>query len=638
MKRITHVKLNNYRAFFGEYDLLDFPNGENVLIYGENGSGKSSIYKALKDFFASSENPGSKFWSNIYARITPNGDADGEVEVTFNDYPVVNIVNAHTYQFTNILPQNNAYTQSFIKKANKAKGFLSYQELVKSYVLPKEESPNPNLYNFIIDNLLSEYNLQGPNVSGVTIQDFWKSLEADLKINSARFKKFRDAKDQLPRLEEDLVNILRPLLIKTNDFLDYFSNSKTKIDLNSLIIKPYKFKDGKGWWFDKVFRLNVLVNNENIVNGYQNHLNEARLSAIASCLYLAAIKLNPQPDEYKILFLDDVFIGLDTSNRLPLLELLKAEFPEHQIFISTYDRFWYETANRWLESNMSEKWKCFEMYVNHREHLPTKSFDKPIITTTSTNWERGIFYLHHETNPDYPSAANAFRKHFEKLLKDYIPDYESRNVSNERIDDYRLSKLSTIATDFFQKVGASDIYLKPLIGSLPTLLHPLSHYEITSPLYKGELLRISDNLKQFEDQLKTLDFKVKYKNALSKGKIVRMTYIIAPNHTSHYYLYLNQNLCKTEIAGTITFVGSNCNYEKCYGINAGAKVSLRSYKKTDIRFRFKTLEEAYVNTHIYLVALPDPGFSTIPLKPDYVDAFEYSNDGTIWQPLRGLLT
>ena len=60
--------------------------GENVLIYGENGSGKSSIYNALKDFFESSDKPALQFWRNSYA----DGTGDGSVEVIFSEFPQTN--------------------------------------------------------------------------------------------------------------------------------------------------------------------------------------------------------------------------------------------------------------------------------------------------------------------------------------------------------------------------------------------------------------------------------------------------------------------------------------------------------------------------------------------------------------------
>jgi hypothetical protein len=61
------------------------------------------------------------------------------------------------------------------------------------------------------------------------------------------------------------------------------------------------------------------------------------LGEAALCVFLAAVKLadadpeNPEP--LRLLVLDDVLIGLDLNNRLPLLQLLRDEFPRHQIIL-----------------------------------------------------------------------------------------------------------------------------------------------------------------------------------------------------------------------------------------------------------------------------------------------------------------
>ncbi|MBW7869201.1 MAG: hypothetical protein H3C31_12865 [Brumimicrobium sp.] len=51
MKWITGITLDNYRAFNGAYAPIAIPAKQHLLIYGENGSGKSSIYKSVKNFF-----------------------------------------------------------------------------------------------------------------------------------------------------------------------------------------------------------------------------------------------------------------------------------------------------------------------------------------------------------------------------------------------------------------------------------------------------------------------------------------------------------------------------------------------------------------------------------------------------------
>ncbi len=84
------------------------------------------------------------------------------------------------------------------------------------------------------------------------------------------------------------------------------------------------------------------------VDKYQDFLNEARLTALALSVFLAAVSLadsNPaDPAPLRLLVLDDVLIGLDLNNRLPLLELLRNEFPQHQILLFTHDLVWFEIA------------------------------------------------------------------------------------------------------------------------------------------------------------------------------------------------------------------------------------------------------------------------------------------------------
>ena len=62
--RITKIEIKNFRAFYGAYQIhvtgqslgSDLHKaGKNLLVYGENGSGKTSLYQALKRFLESSE-------------------------------------------------------------------------------------------------------------------------------------------------------------------------------------------------------------------------------------------------------------------------------------------------------------------------------------------------------------------------------------------------------------------------------------------------------------------------------------------------------------------------------------------------------------------------------------------------------
>jgi energy-coupling factor transporter ATP-binding protein EcfA2 len=639
MRRITHIKFYKYRAFHGEYH-LSFPKGENVLIYGENGSGKSSVYNALKDFFASSENPALPFWRNVYAEVPVNDPFDGTVEVTFHNQPILDTDKGTTYNFSAIPSIRDAQAEIFIKKANKAKAFLSYKELVQSYLVPKDDLQNPDLYELFIEGILGEFVLP----SGITINERWKQIYKDFSIRDGRIKKFKKAVNDIPIFAKEILDILKPILVQLNDFLSNYFNNHIAIDINQFILRTLK-QNNKLWQIDKVFRLESILFNDKINNGYHNHINEARLSAVAICLYLAAIKKSPQPDDYKLIFLDDIFIGLDTSNRLPLLELLKAEFSTHQIFISTYDRFWYETAIRWFKVQMKDQWKCYEIFVHEGEHITGKTFDKPILTEYNSNFAKGQTALKNEVKPDYPCAANNFRKYAEELLtdKNLIPEQENRNqfatdkdYYGELTLAYKLTQIVDNAIRFVRTIHQNDSLLVELKSHLNTLLHPLSHFELASPIYKGELLRIEScliKLGPFLEQIKN-----NYKPVTVPLKKMRLNFTVSPTIIRRYSILTIPQLYIVHNNGNLQF--SDC---ECYTPNVltetigNQSVNHKcDYKQNSTSFKFSSISNAYKTLRD--ADISQPQFSTIAVIPDFLDAFEYSDDGNIWIPLKNLMT
>ena len=104
----------------------------------------------------------------------------------------------------------------------------------------------------------------------------------------------------------------------------------------------------------------------------QLFLNEARLTALALAIYLGAASLvlkSPTAGadgttKVRLLVLDDVLIGLDLSNRLPVLKILNEDFADWQIILMTYDRVWFELAKEFTEH--TDRWTT----LNLRE-MPT---------------------------------------------------------------------------------------------------------------------------------------------------------------------------------------------------------------------------------------------------------------------------
>src|SRR5690606_12035980 len=79
--RIKKLEIKDYKAFYGKNEFN--VEGKNLFIYGENGSGKSSFYYALKDFFQSStETLNYDETENIV--LTKAQKGRGYIKVTFN--------------------------------------------------------------------------------------------------------------------------------------------------------------------------------------------------------------------------------------------------------------------------------------------------------------------------------------------------------------------------------------------------------------------------------------------------------------------------------------------------------------------------------------------------------------------------
>lgn len=113
--KIQNITINKYKAFTKEEEIPI--GGSNVFIYGENGSGKSSFYYALKDFFQSSVEDVQM--ANLRNFNLAGGETDCSIRVEF-DGGIVRTLN-ETTKDTNT-PQ--------ITDANRLKSFLTYKHLL----------------------------------------------------------------------------------------------------------------------------------------------------------------------------------------------------------------------------------------------------------------------------------------------------------------------------------------------------------------------------------------------------------------------------------------------------------------------------------------------------------------------------
>jgi len=628
MKKVTKIEIENYRAFFSS-NAIDLPNGENLLVYGENGSGKSSLFKALNNYLTSSRDPAFPFTKNHYR---PSADA-GEIRMTFmNADPLTHLPIAGTEQQLNFGSAASTHNVNYVMDAELIKGFLDYRSLLDIYY---NNEPRPNLFKLIVLKILgNQYNTARTFRYGTK----WKQLQDDLTTNSytSRDLAHRNAFAELPNYEAELRQTLRNIFRYLNNVLltTYFSelNIQLRFELQPM---TFSYVGAKWQWYTTAdLRLNVIQNGAPVPTDYNDFLNEARLSAFAVCIYLAALKTNPELFDYKILFLDDVFVGLDTSNRFPILNIIKEEFKEHQIFVATYDRHLFELAKRKFEIEIPDKWKTSEFYVDH-DMVGTQPFEKPIIVIGESHYEKAVKFLNDREKPDYPAASNYFRKALEEIIQDYVPKYELTDAENTQIPDHKLNKLVSTTKNFLNKTGNTEVHINAIAGIISALLHPLSHHEIKSPIYKRELQIAQNALPRLKDHLIVIDHNTNYKCMLEFKKHIRLTFSInaGAGHFSYYELTTEENLLKRNNGVALpTISDCKCRTLKCSEVNAGAPVGVYHPHKDNAAFHYTSLQNAYDTIHSFIVTQR----GAFAKQANYLDAIEY-HDGTNWQPMNNIL-
>ena len=122
--KLKNIKIENYR-FFKEEQEFDFTSKDNIpqniLLYGENGSGKTSLYNALKDFFFYYKNQSEsktkiKENKNIFCEPTDKP----KIEITFE--------NDTNIKFSETGFENEDLKEK-IEEVSKSKLFLTYQDI-----------------------------------------------------------------------------------------------------------------------------------------------------------------------------------------------------------------------------------------------------------------------------------------------------------------------------------------------------------------------------------------------------------------------------------------------------------------------------------------------------------------------------
>ena len=465
--RVTKIEIKNFRAFYGNLEIDLHKAGKNLLVYGENGSGKTSLYLALKSFLESSEDTAPQFENhqNIFIQD------DGYIKLHLR---VDSRANEHVYEWSETV---NETKDQLIIDASRSKGFLDYKALLETHYIHRE-SDTVDVFNLLINNLLANV---VSDVTGQSIREDWQSVLGDRPSRRNARTQIKTLEARLEIFNRELARRLEQLKTHTSEILRKFGYDNDFVALN-FDFEAVRYDQGKNSLEGDEIFLTVKFFNENLP-AHHRFLNEAKLSAIALSIYFAALRLQSDSD-LKLLALDDVLIGLDMSNRLPVLEILEEYFSDYQIILTTYDKAWYEIVK---QRTTEKEWKYAEFYFSK-----TDEYEIPIYVENRAYLEMAQEHL--DAN-DYKACAIYIRTAFETIIKQYC--------ENERLPvRYRSDPKKLDSQDFWDSIKIKN----KVTGKLEqTLIHKieLCRSIVLNPLSHATIVNIPRQ--ELEDAIKAVE-------------------------------------------------------------------------------------------------------------------------------------
>jgi len=143
--KITRIELNDFRAF-AQPESFDLGEGKNVLLYGANGAGKSSLFRALREIFNHASTEPFAIHKNIF---TDPARTNGYVRLCFSQPSVSGVANTPVDW---LFPGPRAGGDQRIVQAALRLGSLDYRALLDTNYVFK--NGDINLFDVLVKGVL----------------------------------------------------------------------------------------------------------------------------------------------------------------------------------------------------------------------------------------------------------------------------------------------------------------------------------------------------------------------------------------------------------------------------------------------------------------------------------------------------
>lgn len=519
MNRIKQIRFKNFKYF---YDVVPIDiERNNVLIFGENGSGKSSIYWGvytfLQSIFKADSSKVQKYFNprhdeNLRNRFAADAD-ESFIKIVFEDQQ--QSITEKTISNSVV----NTRTGNLITQATLGSDLINYKLLSKVH-----DFKNPfqiNLFPIIDRDSLMFINFREDLVrhDGQTgtanAQDWWEYIKPGLqprgRMHDPEYKTFAAAVD---KFNQELKFYLASIIESVNDYLKRLKQPFTvSFDVKDCTYDA--FEEGSSTrrnhktippriFVHAHFNHEKLDEGKKLVSRPHTFLNEAKLTAIALSIRFAMLdeKIDSSQlseDTPKLLILDDLLISLDMSNRETVLDIVFKEFTNYQLLFLTHDKNFFEFIRHKIKRYGQDNWIYYEMYESIKDDIP-----QPLIFESDSYLGQAEYYL---KKGKYEIAGNLLRKEAEYFIKNFLPD-------SYKLGEYgQLKPLAVLLNEaelFSNQSGINPQLFKDLNTHTKFLLNHSSHNSFDVPLFKSEITNCISTLHKIH--------KIKNESFLERGE------------------------------------------------------------------------------------------------------------------------